>query len=53
MSEMNPYQPPAPVAEPVAAKIKPVNDYDAKFSVQFVTAASLILGKFGLAQLEN
>lgn len=40
------------VAEPVAAKIKPVNDYDAKFSVQFVTAASLILGKFGLAQLE-
>ncbi len=40
------------VAEPAAAKIKPVNDYDAKFSVQFVTATSLILGKFGLAQLE-
>jgi 2-methylcitrate dehydratase PrpD len=41
------------IAQPEANKIKPVSDYDAKFSVQFVTAACLALGRFGLAELEQ
>ena len=41
------------IAQPEAEKIKPVSDYDAKFSVQFVTAACLTLGRFGLAELEQ
>lgn len=41
------------IAQPEANKIKPANDYDAKFSVQFVTAACLVLGRFGLAELEQ
>ncbi len=41
------------IAQPEASKIKPANDYDAKFSVQFVTAACLVLGRFGLAELEQ
>ena len=41
------------IAQPEANKIKPVRDYDAKFSVQFVTAACLVLGRFGLAELEQ
>lgn len=41
------------IAQPDANKIKPANDYDAKFSVQFVTAACLVLGRFGLAELEQ
>ena len=41
------------IAQPEANKIKPVSDYDAKFSVQFVTAACLVLGRFGLAELEQ
>ena len=41
------------IAQPEANKIKPTNDYDAKFSVQFVTATCLVLGKCGLAELEQ
>jgi 2-methylcitrate dehydratase PrpD len=40
------------VCEPQANKKRPANDYDAKFSVPYVIAASLAAGKFGLAQLE-
>jgi len=41
------------VAEPVSNKIKPASDYDAKFSVQFIVAAAIIKGRFGLAELEH
>lgn len=41
------------VCEPQAGKKRPVNDYDAKFSVPYVIAASLVAGKFGLAELEE
>ena len=41
------------IAQPEANKIKPTSDYDAKFSVQFATAACLVLGRFGLAELEQ
>jgi len=40
------------VAEPVAAKKRPANDYDAKFSTQFVLAACIVRGRFGLAELQ-
>ncbi|MBI4083166.1 MAG: MmgE/PrpD family protein [Candidatus Lambdaproteobacteria bacterium] len=40
------------VCEPVANKRRPVSDYDAKFSVQFIVAASFVRGRFGLAELE-
>jgi 2-methylcitrate dehydratase PrpD len=40
------------VVEPVANKRRPVSDYDAKFSTQFIVAACLIRGRFGLAELE-
>ncbi len=39
------------VVEPVAAKRRPVSDYDAKFSAQFIVAACLVRGRFGLAEL--
>src|SRR5882757_2231844 len=39
------------VAEPVAAKTRPTNEYEAKFSAQFVIATCLIKGAFGLADL--
>ena len=41
------------VCEPAANKQCPANDYDAKFSVPYVVAASMLAGKFGLAQLEE
>jgi 2-methylcitrate dehydratase PrpD len=41
------------VCEPQANKKRPANDYDAKFSVPYVIAASLVAGKFGLAELEE
>ncbi len=41
------------IAEPVANKIKPASDYDAKFSAQFIVAAALVKGRFGLAELED
>jgi 2-methylcitrate dehydratase PrpD len=40
------------IAEPAERKQKPANDYDAKFSAQFITAACLLRGRFGLAELE-
>ncbi|ONG54814.1 2-methylcitrate dehydratase [Pseudoroseomonas deserti] len=40
------------VAEPAADKLRPGNDYAAKFSAQFVVATCLRLGRFGLAELE-
>ena len=39
------------VAEPHAAKIRPANDYEGKFSAQFVVATCLLRGAFGLADL--
>jgi 2-methylcitrate dehydratase PrpD len=41
------------VCEPAAAKRRPANDYDARFSVPYVVAASLRAGRFGLAELED
>jgi 2-methylcitrate dehydratase PrpD len=41
------------VAEPAEAKIRPKNDYEAKFSTQFVVAACLLRGRFGLAELSD
>jgi 2-methylcitrate dehydratase PrpD len=40
------------VAEPVAIKTAPANDYDAKFSAQYVVATCLLKGRIGLAELE-
>lgn len=40
------------VVEPVAKKRRPVSDYDAKFSAQFIVAACFVRGRFGLAELE-
>jgi len=39
------------VAEPHDAKIRPANEYEAKFSAQFVVATCLLKGAFGLADL--
>ena len=39
------------IAEPAARKCRPANDYDAKFSAQFITATGLLRGRFGLAEL--
>jgi len=41
------------VTEPLAKKRRPTTDYEAKFSTQFVTAASLLRGGFGLKELED
>lgn len=41
------------VAEPAEMRRRPVSDYMAKFSVQFVVAACLLRGKFGFAELED
>ncbi len=41
------------IAEPVANKKRPVSDYDAKFSTQFIAATCFERGKFGLAELED
>ena len=40
------------IAEPVANKVRPANDYDAKFSVQYFVATCLARGRFGLPELE-
>lgn len=40
------------VAEPAEAKQQPTNDYEAKFSAQFVTAYCLLKGRFGLPDLQ-
>jgi 2-methylcitrate dehydratase PrpD len=39
------------IAEPVANKLRPANEYDAKFSTQFVVATCLVKGRFGLSEL--
>lgn len=39
------------VAEPVAAKRRPNNDYDAKFSIPYAVASGLTRGKLGLAEM--
>ena len=41
------------VAEPVAIKTAPANDYDAKFSAQYVVATCLLKGRIGLAELSE
>lgn len=40
------------VAEPAKAKQRPATDYEAKFSAQFVVAACLLKGFFGLPDLQ-
>ncbi len=40
------------VCAPEAAKRRPQNDYDAKFSVHFAVAAAALRGRFTLAELE-
>jgi 2-methylcitrate dehydratase PrpD len=40
------------ICEPEENKFAPQNDYDAKFSVQFLVAAALVRGKLTLAELE-
>ena len=40
------------ICEPVANKLKPKNDYDAKFSVQFLVAAAMLRGRLTLAEME-
>ena len=40
------------VCEPVANKRRPANAYDAQFSVPYVTASTLIKGRFTLEELE-
>ena len=40
------------VCEPLATKQSPQNAYDAQFSIPFTVAASIVRGKFGLAELE-
>jgi 2-methylcitrate dehydratase PrpD len=40
------------VAQPAEAKERPTTDYEAKFSAQFVIAACLLRGRFGLPDLQ-
>ncbi len=39
------------VCEPLAAKRRPKNDYDAKFSIPYAVASALARGRLGLAEL--
>ncbi len=41
------------VSEPAEQKRRPANEYDAKFSTQYVVAACLLRGRFGLAELKD
>jgi 2-methylcitrate dehydratase PrpD len=41
------------IAEPPEMRRRPVSDYMAKFSVQFVLAACFVRGRFGFAELET
>jgi 2-methylcitrate dehydratase PrpD len=41
------------VAEPAERKCAPENDYDAKFSAQYVVATCLLKGRMGLAELDE
>jgi 2-methylcitrate dehydratase PrpD len=40
------------IAQPAELKERPTSDYEAKFSAQFVVAACLLKGRFGLADLQ-
>jgi 2-methylcitrate dehydratase PrpD len=40
------------IAEPAEAKERPTTDYEAKFSAQYVVAACLLKGRFGLPDLQ-
>ena len=40
------------IPEPAEAKQRPTNDYEAKFSAQFVVAYCLLRGRFGLPDLQ-
>jgi 2-methylcitrate dehydratase PrpD len=40
------------IAEPAELKERPTTDYEAKFSAQFVVAACLLKGRFGLPDLQ-
>lgn len=40
------------VCEPEAGKRRPANAYDAQFSIPYLVAASLVRGRFSLAELE-
>lgn len=41
------------VSYPAEKKLVPKSDYDAKFSLPYIVAASIVRGQFGLAELEN
>jgi len=41
------------VCEPAESKRRPASDYDAKFSIPYIVAASLVRGRFSLAELED
>jgi 2-methylcitrate dehydratase PrpD len=41
------------VCEPIAAKRRPQNDYDAKFSIPYAVASGLARGRLGLAELRS
>lgn len=41
------------ICEPAEKKLRPVSDYDAKFSLPFIVAACIARRKFGLAELED
>jgi 2-methylcitrate dehydratase PrpD len=41
------------IAEPRSAKLRPVSDYDGKFSVQYIVAAALHRRRFGLGELDE
>ncbi|MDB5922799.1 MAG: 2-methylcitrate dehydratase [Betaproteobacteria bacterium] len=41
------------IAEPLANKLRPANEYDAKFSTHFVVATCIVKGRFGLAELRD
>jgi 2-methylcitrate dehydratase PrpD len=41
------------VSYPAEKKLLPKSDYDAKFSLPYIVAASIVRGQFGLAELES
>ncbi|HEV7800723.1 MAG TPA: MmgE/PrpD family protein [Burkholderiales bacterium] len=41
------------ISEPHDIKVRPANDYDAKFSTQYVVATCLVKGRFGLEELQE
>ncbi|HEV7392243.1 MAG TPA: MmgE/PrpD family protein [Burkholderiales bacterium] len=41
------------IAEPLVNKVRPANEYDAKFSTHFVVATCIVKGRFGLVELRD